>query len=549
MRNCKKDTVNITRGLAVRKALACVTSVVLAVGLMPGIALADDNSRCELDTQTNPVYVPYTDIYNDVKVNGDITITPDSNSAVTPEGVMYALNVNAVENYGDQKGEVTDSVSLEREESFITTVVANANKGQTSEVVVGSGNGGGVTTTSKYNGTAEKKGNISGVHAEVGRAGDQGSKANMTVYGDVNVQSADGYGANTTLCGVSANVVNGEANIKVNDVNVKASSSSQSLDAASGGRAVGVKVGFGSGAQNKATVLVDGTVSTRANGSNSAGVFLNNGAGTLDITVWKIDAGSGVVASSEEASGGFVEDKNLESKINYIIKVDQPKQGNILSLLGTTKKNVVVGGNTYSYDVANWGNGVNNKVYLQAAEGWNITGAYRYDDEGKTTKVRLEHDGGGWYVVVPNGGGVYLTAEVELCEYEMTFDLGGGMLDGKSTYTMAAVYGSTITLPTPVREGYEFLYWEGSRYYGGDSYKVAGPHSFRAIWKKKEPAPEPAAETKAAPASTGSSMPATGDALPLAAVTATLLVSAAALAVSRRKLEAAHSAKRGTHAR
>jgi len=44
-------------------------------------------------------------------------------------------------------------------------------------------------------------------------------------------------------------------------------------------------------------------------------------------------------------------------------------------------------------------------------------------------------------------------------------------------------------------------------------------------------------------------MPATGDALPLAAVTATLLVSAAALAVSRRKLEAAHSAKRGTHAR
>ena len=66
-------------------------------------------------------------------------------------------------------------------------------------------------------------------------------------------------------------------------------------------------------------------------------------------------------------------------------------------------------------------------------------------------------------------------------EYSMSFDLGGGTVDGKSTYTVAAAYGSTITLPTPVREGYEFLYWEGSRYYGGDSYKVEGPHSFKAV--------------------------------------------------------------------
>ena len=384
---------------------------------------------------------------------------------------------------------------------------------------------------------------------------------------------------------------------------------------------VGIKVNS-EGVDGKTTILVDGTVSARTPGSQSAGIFLENGAGTLDITVWKIDAGSGVVASSEIASGGFVEDKDLESKINYIIKVDQPKQGNILSLLGTTKKNVVVGGNTYSYDIANWGNKVNNKVYLQAAQGWDITGAYCYNDEGKTTKVPLARDGGGWYVVVPNGGGVYLTAEVakqqfditfqndemvlqsdrlnygdmpeyrgatpakdptveatyefagwkpvidkvtksvvyeatftgKAREYEMSFDLGGGTVDGKSAYTVAAAYGSTITLPTPVREGYEFLYWEGSRYYGGDSYKVEGPHSFKAVWKEKEPAPAPEpeeekpAETKAVAAS-ASTMPATGDTLPATVIMATLLLSGAMIAVSRRKLEAAHPAKRDKHAR
>ena len=34
----------------------------------------------------------------------------------------------------------------------------------------------------------------------------------------------------------------------------------------------------------------------------------------------------------------------------------------------------------------------------------------------------------------------------------------------------------------PVREGYEFLYWKGSKYQPGDSYTVEGDHTFTAIW-------------------------------------------------------------------
>ena len=43
--------------------------------------------------------------------------------------------------------------------------------------------------------------------------------------------------------------------------------------------------------------------------------------------------------------------------------------------------------------------------------------------------------------------------------------------------------GTVITLPAPVRDGYTFDYWEGSRYNAGDKYTVNGDHTFKAVWK------------------------------------------------------------------
>ena len=45
-------------------------------------------------------------------------------------------------------------------------------------------------------------------------------------------------------------------------------------------------------------------------------------------------------------------------------------------------------------------------------------------------------------------------------------------------------YGTVINLPTPTRDGYDFLYWEGSRYDAGEEYTVLGAHSFTAIWEE-----------------------------------------------------------------
>ena len=70
-------------------------------------------------------------------------------------------------------------------------------------------------------------------------------------------------------------------------------------------------------------------------------------------------------------------------------------------------------------------------------------------------------------------------------KYTITFNLDGGTLNGQSgTVTMSYNDGTTITLPSPVRSGYTFDFWEGSRYNAGDKYTITENHTFKAIWKK-----------------------------------------------------------------
>ena len=78
---------------------------------------------------------------------------------------------------------------------------------------------------------------------------------------------------------------------------------------------------------------------------------------------------------------------------------------------------------------------------------------------------------------------------------ELTFDLGGGTLDGKTgSITVNANVGQKINLPgAPTKEGYKFLYWKGSEYAAGAEYTVEGDHVFTAEWEevKKEPETKP----------------------------------------------------------
>ena len=64
---------------------------------------------------------------------------------------------------------------------------------------------------------------------------------------------------------------------------------------------------------------------------------------------------------------------------------------------------------------------------------------------------------------------------------------GGKWADGTTTpKTYTVKEGTYFTLPeAPIRDGYTFRYWKGSRYNPGDKYKVtAADHTFTAVWEK-----------------------------------------------------------------
>ncbi len=70
--------------------------------------------------------------------------------------------------------------------------------------------------------------------------------------------------------------------------------------------------------------------------------------------------------------------------------------------------------------------------------------------------------------------------------YWITLDLNGGELDGNTGVVKEQYVEKTVlTLPKPTREGYEFLYWKGSKYKAGDKYKVTEDHTFVAQWKQE----------------------------------------------------------------
>ena len=69
----------------------------------------------------------------------------------------------------------------------------------------------------------------------------------------------------------------------------------------------------------------------------------------------------------------------------------------------------------------------------------------------------------------------------------LTYDLNGGTYKG-SADNIVEVYkkGTVIKIhKAPVRKGYRFLYWKGSKYQPGDTYEVTEDHTFVAQWKKE----------------------------------------------------------------
>ena len=88
-------------------------------------------------------------------------------------------------------------------------------------------------------------------------------------------------------------------------------------------------------------------------------------------------------------------------------------------------------------------------------------------------------------VTIPDVEIFCLNAKFNPLSYTVTYDANGGSVDPTSA---VKAYGETAVLPTPVRDGYEFLYWEtadGARYGDHAAYTVTGDVTFTAQWAEK----------------------------------------------------------------
>ncbi len=248
----------------------------------------------------------------------------------------------------------------------------------------------------------------------------------------------------------------------------------------------------------------------------------------VSITVWKIE--NPVEAETEdgrkeehvvlegepgEEAGVTENSQKVEAGIQYIIKIE-PSQEDMIQLDGTEK--------SHGYDTAREGDTVT--MIISVPKGYKLTGAYN----GEGEKVPLEKDeNGNYYVKVPKGGGVYLSAEITeedsgkkrnnaKDDYEWSgysvqydwsyeqekpdngnpeegiyilFDLNGGILDGsRGPISVKAVVGDTVALlNAPTKAGCRFVCWASSAQdimvsAPGETFVVTHSVTFVAVWEE-----------------------------------------------------------------
>ena len=106
------------------------------------------------------------------------------------------------------------------------------------------------------------------------------------------------------------------------------------------------------------------------------------------------------------------------------------------------------------------------------------------------------NEGYRWEIVDPETGKIAYTTDDQIVEfmigekpivqYTITYDLNYEWRKITETFDEDTIIAIR---EAPTREGYTFVYWQGSIHYPGDPYKVTDNHTFTAVWKRNEPIP------------------------------------------------------------
>lgn len=277
--------------------------------------------------------------------------------------------------------------------------------------------------------------------------------------------------------------------------------------------------------------LVTGTLK-----GGSAGVAIDADGKELteacfDLTVWKIETGDGgiLVANGDYKNDDPVYTANDEfsAKIKYIVKVEQPAAGATVSATDAEGNALDT---SHDFDYALEGDKVLLKVNLDP--GYKLTGAF--NGLGEKTELLMD-DAGNYYVVVPRGGGVYLSVETALIDYKVTFVNDDGKELTSDTYhygDMPAYKGETPTKASDDTYDYEFIGWtpEIDKVTGDITYKA----TFKAIEKKSDD-PVPADDEAKTTTSVSGTVPKLADTEGMPAALIALIAGGAIVALACRR--------------
>lgn len=321
---------------------------------------------------------------SDVSIGGDVTVSGDVAVGVIADAGYYHV--------ADEKTQTVDTVVVGN--SSINMDIGGDIKvtGDNPTCGFGSSNYGEESKIQATVGgsilveTEDKNGIANGAIMEV-----HGAETSLTVEGDIIASGESGNGIWTDLHSYEG--TEGLAIVQV------------------GGNVSGQDTGlfvtlYGEDDSSEANVTVEGTLSAKSENGTAVVVSENVTPDNLKLTVWKIDLdkdGNAVTQLTDWTRNGkpITEStevsKAIEENIEYIIKVE-PTQADLFAGTQATARE-----------------GENVAIKLTVPAGYKLNGAFT--DEGKSVEL-LKDSNGNYYVVVPRGGGIYLSAKLEALPVE-----------------------------------------------------------------------------------------------------------------------------------
>ena len=324
-----------------------------------------------------------TGVYSYTSDEGKANVSVNNGISATTNGDGYASALG-VTSYDDSAVNIKsngDMVAKSGSDAICINIDSNQNS--TTDVTVN----GNVTATSSAVAT--------GMYIEL----EDGAKTNVMVNGSVTATSED-YANGLNLNLLSEDNV---ANIKIMG------------DLVTSGTGIFVN-GWEDTYQNEkgetvheeskfmgtANIVIDGTLDAKDIAISKG----NAVPGNLNLTVWKIIPNKdGNIAEVLNDDYNYVTDTETESRIMYIIKIEE---GEGYALLASNANGGELG-TSEGYNIGFEGEKI--LVGIDVKDGYKLKAVYN----GLTgEKVEIVKDADGkYYVVVPKGGGVYLSAEVE----------------------------------------------------------------------------------------------------------------------------------------